>query len=138
MTCYHPLKGFILNVRSDGKKDIKVCSYDVQCVWKRVGEQVWHKESYVVSFSLNLIIVTDFIQVPCGQCYGCRLQYSREWANRCMLEASEYSSNFFLTLTYDDEHLPWSSYFDKDTGELLSIPTLKNHEGCFENLCYAC
>lgn len=46
------------------------------------------------------------IQVACGQCIGCRLERSRQWALRCVHEASLYDDNCFLTLTYDDEHLP--------------------------------
>lgn len=43
---------------------------------------------------------------PCGNCIGCRLEYSRQWAVRCVHEASLYEENSFLTLTYNDENLP--------------------------------
>lgn len=46
------------------------------------------------------------LQIPCGQCVGCRLERSRQWAMRCVHEASLYEHNCFLTLTYDDEHVP--------------------------------
>lgn len=46
------------------------------------------------------------IDLPCGQCIGCRLERSRQWATRCMHEASMYEKNCFLTLTYDDESIP--------------------------------
>ena len=46
------------------------------------------------------------LTVPCGQCIGCRLEYSRRWAVRCMHEASLHRDNAFITLTYSDEHLP--------------------------------
>lgn len=46
------------------------------------------------------------ILVPCQRCIGCRLDYSREWAIRCMKEAECHTDNWFLTLDYDDEHLP--------------------------------
>lgn len=46
------------------------------------------------------------LDLPCGQCIGCRLERSRQWAVRCMHEASLYNENSFLTLTYDDFHLP--------------------------------
>lgn len=46
------------------------------------------------------------LTIPCGQCIGCRLERSRQWAIRCLHEASLYESNAFVTLTYDDEHLP--------------------------------
>lgn len=53
--------------------------------------------------------------IPCGKCIGCRLEYSREWANRGMLEAKQYDNNWFVTLTYDDEHLPQpTEIVDKD------------------------
>lgn len=46
------------------------------------------------------------IQVPCGRCTGCRLEKSRQWAMRCVHEASLYDENCFITLTYADEYLP--------------------------------
>lgn len=46
------------------------------------------------------------VQIPCGKCIGCRLERSRQWALRCMHEASQYDENVFLTLTYSPEHLP--------------------------------
>ncbi len=46
------------------------------------------------------------MSVPCGQCIGCRLDYSRMWAMRCVHESSLYEENCFITLTYDDDHLP--------------------------------
>lgn len=45
-------------------------------------------------------------QVPCGQCIGCRLAHSRDWATRCMHEAHMHESSSFITLTYSPEHLP--------------------------------
>lgn len=43
---------------------------------------------------------------PCGQCMPCRLNRRRVWAHRLMLEAGCHSENAFITLTYDDSHLP--------------------------------
>lgn len=50
------------------------------------------------------------IRLPCGQCIGCRLERSREWAVRIMHEASLHEVNSFLTLTYDDANLPNAIY----------------------------
>lgn len=50
-----------------------------------------------------------FTQVPCGQCIGCRLTHSRDWATRCVHEAHMHDRNCFLTLTYSDENLPENS-----------------------------
>ncbi len=46
------------------------------------------------------------LRLPCGRCIGCRLERSRQWAMRCVHEASLYENNCFITLTYDDENLP--------------------------------
>jgi len=46
------------------------------------------------------------IFLSCGQCVGCRLEYSRQWAVRCMHEASLYEDNCFITLTYGKGQLP--------------------------------
>ena len=46
------------------------------------------------------------ILIPCGQCTGCRLDRSREWADRMMLELQTAKKAIFLTLTYDDAHVP--------------------------------
>lgn len=45
---------------------------------------------------------TATLQIPCGQCAECRLKRSREWAVRCLHEASLHRDNCFLTLTYAD------------------------------------
>ena len=49
-----------------------------------------------------------YIDIPCGKCIGCRLEYAQNWANRMSLEASLWPSDriFFLTMTYDNMHLP--------------------------------
>lgn len=46
------------------------------------------------------------LAVPCGQCIGCRIDYSKMWAARMMHEAQLHDQNCFITLTYDQEHLP--------------------------------
>ncbi len=56
---------------------------------------------------------TSKMEVACGQCLGCRLDWSRMWAMRIAHEASlhEYvGGNCFVTLTYDDASVPvdWS------------------------------
>lgn len=57
--------------------------------------------------------IGDLVQIPCGQCIGCRLEHSRQWAVRCMHEASLHDENCFLTLTYSPEFLPSDLSLDK-------------------------
>lgn len=46
------------------------------------------------------------MQLPCGKCIGCKLEYSRQWAMRCVHELKFHSTSAFLTLTYKPEKLP--------------------------------
>lgn len=50
------------------------------------------------------------ITLPCGKCIGCRTDRATMWANRATHEASSWRHNQFLTLTYDDDHLPHQNY----------------------------
>jgi len=61
---------------------------------------------HTIAFSPKFPSLYDGISLPCGQCTGCRIDYSRSWAARCVFEASLHEKNCFITLTFDDEHLP--------------------------------
>lgn len=67
----------------------------------------------------NLAEGYEALQLPCRQCIGCKIDKSCRWAIRMMLEANWleeehglYSS--FITLTYDDQHLPMHKSLVKD------------------------
>lgn len=85
MPCYHPISAWqLLNVKTvNGKPTISFKNPYAAPSPTRVG-----------------------IQVPCGQCIGCRLERSRQWAIRCVHEAYGHADNCFITLTYDNDHLP--------------------------------
>lgn len=48
----------------------------------------------------------DPIDLPCGQCIGCRLQRASDWSLRCVHEAQLHPDNAYVTLTYSPENLP--------------------------------
>lgn len=52
--------------------------------------------------------------IDCGKCEGCRARHRTDWAVRIFHEASLWDRNCFLTLTYDDEHLPEDGRIRKD------------------------
>eukprot|EP00919_Chromeraceae_sp_WS-2016_P014354 GHVR01033751.1.p1 GENE.GHVR01033751.1~~GHVR01033751.1.p1 ORF type:complete len:308 (+),score=14.93 GHVR01033751.1:180-1103(+) len=80
MPCYKPLKG-----------------------WRSQKRNPTGKHSIV--FSPKKGFIDQPIEVPCGQCIGCRLERSRQWAIRCVHEASLHEDNVFITLTFADNNL---------------------------------
>lgn len=51
--------------------------------------------------------------VPCGMCKNCRINQSRIWVNRILLETLDHGDSVFLSLTYDDQHLPDPPHVNK-------------------------
>ncbi len=84
MPCYHPLKAW--RSRADGKTPV----FNPSLGWRDRP-----------------------ITLPCGQCVGCRLERSRQWAVRCVHEASLHEDNCFITLTYNNEKLPKDGSLNK-------------------------
>lgn len=71
-----------------------------------------------IVFDKSLGFADRPVALPCGQCVGCRLEYSRQWAVRCMHEASLYERNCFITLTYEDRYLP-GLFFVSSSGTIV-------------------
>lgn len=46
------------------------------------------------------------ILVPCGHCIVCRVKKTKEWTLRLLMEDKNFDKSSFVTLTYDDYHLP--------------------------------
>jgi len=81
MACYHPISAYRAKARGANGK-------------------------FGIVFNASQGYVDQRLKVPCGQCVGCRLERSRQWAIRCVHEASLHEKNCFITLTYNDEFLP--------------------------------
>lgn len=67
-----------------------------------------------IVFKIRDAVDPNPIQLPCGQCTGCRLEYSRQWAIRCVHESELWEDNCFITLTYNDEKMPLDGSLDLD------------------------
>lgn len=91
MPCYHPMKA----IRKLGEKTYRIM--------KNSGDHAdWNS---FIDYSTGEFY--DQILLPCGRCVGCRMEHSKQWANRCVLESLDHpkETNWFLTLTIDDDHL---------------------------------
>lgn len=71
---------------------------------------VQHKNGGKIAFLKPMTMYTnrnwkEQMTIPCRKCIGCKTDYAKEWATRCTLEAQYYEHNYFITLTYANEHL---------------------------------
>lgn len=83
------------------------CADPVLCYRTSSGAQYRH-------FSLaNRLFKNLANQVfDCGKCIHCRKKRARELATRCVLHASLYPDNCFLTLTYDETRTDYHNDFN--------------------------
>lgn len=61
----------------------------------------------VFDWNDNLKLPT-IMYLKCGKCVQCDIERSNEWATRICHEASLYDKNCVITLTFDNEHCPFS------------------------------
>lgn len=61
------------------------------------------------------------IELPCKKCIECTRSRAREWSIRCELESQLYKENYFVTLTYNNENVPFNFYsvYDCETDTYL-------------------
>lgn len=96
MACYHP-NGVLF---ADGKAGKFIGSIDTAKI-RAFESNGW-----------------EVVPVPCGRCRGCRLDMSKNWADRMLLEFATEREDYpaktalFLTLTYDEYHVPWVTCTD--------------------------
>lgn len=130
MTCYHPLKGFVIGTNPDtDKKILKIANYGIGFLTKEKNKI--KDEYHYIPHNLCKHYVAcdeskncdykcgrfefqadplydyffDWVPIPCGKCIGCRIDHARQWAARLMLEKQYSSDTWFITLTYDNDHL---------------------------------
>lgn len=92
MACYHPLM-----------------LYDTGEINAETGKRVMNFLGSVKSMlDIDNSDRDNLYYVPCNRCIGCRLDYAREWSNRMLLELADNPNALFVTLTYDNDHVPFS------------------------------
>lgn len=82
----------------DGASKTVACFYPIKGFRRADGTGITQNRS--------LGFTDQPLTISCGQCRGCRLERSRQWALRCLHEAQMHSENSFITLTYDKSNLP--------------------------------
>lgn len=76
MTCFRPLEGF-------KRRDNGGIGWKLNEVWSDIP-----------------------MTAPCGKCVGCVNTKKRDWAVRMQHEAQMHEQAYFVTMTYNDDHVP--------------------------------
>lgn len=97
IACYSPMI-ILKQYHQDGTKDFKFLG---KCQSQDIAASFSEDLKYKKWFDSNYVIV------PCGNCIGCRLDYSSTWADRMLCESFDHDA-IFITITYDDDNLPIS------------------------------
>lgn len=118
MSCYHPQKAYVTGTTKNGKPKYTIIDYK-----KPENLNINEYRMYREKYELN-----GFIEVPCGKCIGCLMDKSRDWANRLLLESLYHDQSWFVTLTYDDAHVPVSGYTDEFGEYVATSQTLRKRD----------
>lgn len=93
--------------------NVIACTRPLLAVWTGEYTPSGKKQYKINPYSSRLSAnpMNREINIPCGQCLECRMQYARQWADRCVLELQSHESSYFLTLTYDNDYVNWTDDF---------------------------
>lgn len=111
MSCYHPLIASV-DVDDFGKKHLHflpskyspdLLKYQVDCgleIPKRLEDG---------SFGKIVVPYQNLMKIPCGKCIGCKFDYTKQWADRMIMELFDNDGKgVFVTLTYNNDHVPFA------------------------------
>lgn len=105
MSCTHPIYALDFGKDPDtGKRRIKILPQRVEYNYFNLCDK----------YGKDCVIC-----LPCGKCDSCIESRTRSWAARCVLEASLYETNSFLTLTYSNHCLPKFGLCKKDLQKFI-------------------
>lgn len=108
MTCFNPKYAFYTYRVVKNKKGITQLTKDISFTTKEKFENYKGTEN-----DKGKLII------PCGKCIGCRLEKSKEWGLRGLLESKQWKNNCFVTLTYNEQNLKDKNLVKKDIQDFL-------------------
>ncbi|QCS36613.1 replication initiator protein [Capybara microvirus Cap3_SP_535] len=103
MVCSNPIKAFHFKL-ANGESFIRF-----SVTKKNKHTDPYDNSVYYSTDSLSFdspILSCVSLDLPCGKCPSCKLQRSIDWSVRMVHESLMHKDNSFITLTYDNDHLP--------------------------------
>lgn len=125
MKCLNPTVAYICGTKrsKDGviSPDIRFGYKDAIDYYRRVSDN---------PTMADIMLVNNEIAFPCGRCACCKILKRKDMSVRLSHEASIHDDCCFITLTYDDDHIPMASIGDwtetkKDSNYLSEIEILR-------------
>ena len=116
MACYHPSQIHVF-------KDLKTNNFSKIMFQPRFDMNARHDKTMLNTVRLmehpetgekEWFKCVQQVLVPCGHCVGCSSDISRDWSYRMLMEKEMSKNAWFLTLTYDDEHIPKNHQLSKE------------------------
>lgn len=98
MSCLKPLLGYSAGTTDSGRVKHRIVN-------------PWRYDD--VELAVDTLPIADLL-LPCGKCLGCKKRRVREWSMRSFHQEQITPGGLFLTLTYDEEHLPSVSLVPRD------------------------
>lgn len=126
ISCYHPFLASV-DVDDSGKKHLHFLpgKYSPSLLKYQVDTDLTITKR-LEDGSLGKIIVPyqNLMKIPCGKCIGCKFDYTKQWSDRMILELDDNDGKaIFVTLTYDNLHVPYA--VDDDDGLPVSLSLKK-------------
>jgi hypothetical protein len=103
VVCYRPIKAYYGDYTKNGKRSIV--------------------------FNHSKSLRGEKIELPCGKCIGCKQERARQWSIRCMHECYLHQENCFITLTYNDEHMPKNGSLNTEDFQKFMKRLRRRYEG---------
>lgn len=144
MACYRPLKAFFLpnqpvkNPRFNPDQQVSKWSDPEPEYIRAWNYKIFPGDVLAISASdgktrikdPDMIMPGDFTEfqyIPCRKCFGCRTDSKKAWTDRLLIESQRHDESWFVTLTYDDEHLPMC-FLPDENGIIPDEPTLQKRD----------
>lgn len=109
--CVSPLSAYICGtvVAKDGVKSPRlVFSYN--------EAQDYYSRIYGSGCACISAVMSHEVSVPCGKCYACLIRKRKDMSVRLSHEASCHERSCFITLTYNNAHVP------RNNGQITLVP----------------
>lgn len=116
MSCATPWKAFKTGyLTENGKEDLIMVRFPApdEISTDKVSKPIDYSRAPFILRDGHAYLI-DPLLVPCGSCNACRMQKAKEWKIRNCLELQEHKEAWFITLTFDDDHIGDNSLDKKE------------------------